>query len=424
MKITPDQMLLWAKELFPICRSITGRGLHETLVYLRKINPSLKIYKVPSGTKVYDWHIPDEWNIEDSYIEHESGKKFAEFTKHNLHVVNYSSPVNKSLNLEDLKKKIHTNPKKPRWIPYVTSYYKKNWGFCMSHNDKLKLPKGKYRAVINSNLSKGNLYYGDIYIKGKSKKEILFSTYICHPSMANNEISGPVLSSYLASYIRANFPKNKYSYRFVFVPETIGAIAYIKKNLNKLKKNVIAGYVLSCVGDDRAYSIIKSKNENILAEQVLHSVLKNKKKLKIYSFLDRGSDERQYCSPGVDLPVVGFCRSKYGEYPEYHTSADNFNVVTSKGLKDSFNAMKYMIDIYENYLHIKTKILCEPNLGKRNLYPLTGSRRRDKETKLRCDLLSYADGSKNIFELSSLLNVSVEKIINEIKLLKKHEILI
>tara|TARA_Y200000002_G_scaffold373144_1_gene371819 strand:- start:14561 stop:15841 length:1281 start_codon:yes stop_codon:yes gene_type:complete len=422
-ELNREKMILWAKELFPICRSITGNGLLETLKYLKKINSSLTIYKVRSGTKVYDWNIPDEWNIEESYLEHESGKRFAEFKKNNLHVVNYSAPVNKIINLKDLKDKIYSDPKKPKWIPYVTSYYNKKWGFCMSHNEKQKLPKGEYRAVIKSKFSKGHLYYGDILIKGKLEKEILFSTYVCHPSMANNELSGPVLSSYIARYIKEYFPNSKYSYRFIFVPETIGAITYIKRNINKLKKNVIAGYVLSCVGDERAYSMIKSRNENSLADQALYSALKNKKNFKAYSYLDRGSDERQYCAPGVDLPVAGFCRSKYGEYPEYHTSADNFNVVTAKGLSGSFDIIKNIVDSFENSLTVKTNILCEPNLGKRGLYSLTGGKKRNKEIKLRCDLLSYADGNRNIFELALLLNVELEDLIKEINILKKKKLI-
>ena len=356
-------MLKWMKDIWNFPRSLTGHGTHATLEYLKQINKDLTIHQIKSGTKVFDWEIPDEWNIYDAYIEHESGKKFAEFSKSNLHVLGYSTPCNTKVSLDELLRHIYTQPDQPNVIPYVTSYYKERWGFCMSQNEKNNLPTGNYNVVIEAKKEPGVLEFADLVIKGKSSKEIFFSTYICHPSMANNELSGPVLSSALIQYIKSNFKQPEFTYRFVFSPETIGSITYLSKNIEYLKENVVCGYNLSCVGDDRAYSHIESRMGNSLADKALKAGLVDLDNVVFYSFLERGSDERQYCAPGVDLPFCGFARTKYGEFPEYHTSADNFNVVSEKGLNGAFNVMKSIIDAFEVKLFPKTTIKCEPQLG-------------------------------------------------------------
>ena len=418
-------MIKWAKDIFPLCRSLTGKDTFKTLLYFQNINPEWKFIKFKSGQKVFDWSIPDEWNIEDSFIEHESGKKFASFKKNNLHIMGYSCPVNKKISKTKLLENIYTIKKQPNLIPYLTTYYQKNWGFCMSENQKKKLPAGNYRAYINSTLKKGVMNIGEIIIKGKSKKEIFFSSYICHPSMANNELSGSVLLNALVKYIK-QLKKTNYTYRFVLVPETIGSIAYISKNLKNLKKNIKAGFNLSCVGDERSYSLISSRNSNSLADAALESALSSKKNFKKYSYLDRGSDERQYCAPGVNLPVVGFCRSKYGEYPEYHTSADDFKLVTSKGLQDSFEVLKNIIDAFELGIKPKYTVLCEPFMQSKNIYPFFSKKEEHKTTKLRrrtLDILSYADGINNIFEISKIINMPLKSLIEEIEILKKNKLL-
>ena len=417
-------MLLWAKDLFPICRSITGEGLRQTIFYFKKINPNIKVLSLKSGTKVFDWIIPKEWNIKDSYIQHESGKKYAEFSKSNLHIVNYSLPVNKWISKKQLLKHLHTEPSQPDAVPYVTSYYKSYWGFCLTEKQKKKLPDGKYRVYINSTLKRGTLNMAECVIKGRNKKEIFFSTYICHPSMANNELSGPVLSSALIKYIKEFYKNTKFTYRFVFVPETIGSIAYLKQKYKQLKKNVISGFVLSCVGDERNYSHIRSKEGNCLSDRAMFASFIGFKKTKVFSYLDRGSDERQYCAPGIDLPVCGFCRSKYGEYPEYHTNKDNFKVVTEKGLQDSFNLMKNIIDAFELDLYPQTQILCEPQLSKRNLYPtLSQKNNMTKSIKDKLNLLAYSNGKTSIFDISIKINLPLEKIVSEVKILKKLNLL-
>ena len=421
-----DIIMKWAKDLFPICRSITGEGTKKTLIYLKNLNPELKIKSVPSGKNFFDWKVPYEWNINDAHIIHlKSKKKFANFKKNNLHVVNYSHRVNKIVSLKELKKKIYTDSKNKKNIPYITSYYKKNWGFCLSHNEFSKLPTGNYKVLIDSSLKPGKLHYGELLIKGKSKKEILISANICHPSMANNELSGPLLASYLIQEIKKKFKNNFYSYRFVFLPETIGSIIYIKKNFNMLKKNVIAGFVLSCVGDNRAYSIINSRKEDTLSDISLSSSLFNLKNVKKYSYLFRGSDERQYCSPGVDLPIVGFCRSKYGEYPEYHSSADNLNIISAKGFEGSYNVLFNIFSCFELGLKPKTIIKCEPQLSKRGLYPTISDKNNysDLQVNLRMNLISYCDGFLNTFEISKIIGAPLKDIIEELKILKKNKII-
>ena len=319
--------------------------------------------------------------------------------------------------------KIYTQKDQPNAIPYVTSYYNKSWGFCISDKEKKKLPSGSYKVVIDSKIEKGNLEVAEAVIKGKLKKEIFFSSYICHPSMANNELSGPVLLNALMLYVKDKYPKNNYTYKFVLLPETIGSIAYISKFRKILKKNVICGFVLTCVGDERGYSFVNTPNENTLADEALLSSLFNKKNFKRYSFKDRGSDERQYCYPGVDLPVCSFSRSK--EYPEYHTDKDNFNVVTQKGLDGSFEAMKDIIDAFELGPYPQNTKICEPQLGKRNLYTSHISQKGiyKEEMYTRKNLLAYSDGKRSLFEICNLLKIPLKKIIGQYNILKKNKLL-
>jgi aminopeptidase-like protein len=417
------KMISWAHDLFPICRSITGDGILETISYIKNIHSELTLITFNTGDIVFDWIIPKEWNIVDAYIEHESGKRFAEFIKHNLHILNYSKPVNKWMSKESLLSHIHTQPDQPDWIPYVTSYYEERWGFCMSENDKLKLPSGKYHAYIDSKLEKGELNVAEILISGYSEKEIFFSTYICHPSMTNNELSGPVLQMALIDHIKKYYIKSKYSYRFIFVPETIGSIAYLSRKYKEMKKNIICGFNLSCVGDNRAYSHIESRLGETLADFAVEASLIGKSNVKKYSFLDRGSDERQYCSPGIDLPVCGFSRSKYGEYPEYHTSADNFDVISEEGLMGSFEIMSNIISSFETCLVPKNTILCEPQLSNRGLYPTISKKGRNKNLELRMNILSYADGIKNVFELAKIFNSTLSDVNLEIGILMDNGLL-
>ena len=415
-------MFSWAKELFPYCRSITGEGIRKSLSYFEKINPELKRIKFKTGKKVFDWTIPKEWNIKDGYIKHESGKKFCRFKENNLNIVGYSRPVNFLINRNKLIEKIHSLKQQPNSIPYVTSYYNEDWGFCMTEKNKKKLPYGKYNVFIDSELKKGSLDLSHAIIRVKSKKEIFFSSYLCHPSMANNELSGPVVLNKLILFLKEKFKKLNYSYRFVLLPETIGSIAYLSKYKNNLKNNVICGYNLTCLGDKGNFSYIKSRNGNTLADSAIESSLRDNKKHKIYSYLHRASDERQYCSPGIDLPLCSFSRSL--DYKEYHTDQDSLKIISQKNLEESLEVLKNIIIALELGLYPKTKILCEPNMGKRGLYPLISKKNtHDEELKLRMNLIAYSDGVRNIFDISNLLKQPLSLVIKEYRKLKDHKII-
>jgi aminopeptidase-like protein len=395
--------------LFPICRSITGAGVRETLRILQEVCPALQVHEVPSGTQAFDWTVPKEWNIRDAYVRDANGNKIIDFSQNNLHVVGYSTPINRKVKKKELLEHLWTEPTQPDAVPYVTSYYQERFGFCVSENQKQQIEKDyadtdEFQMLVDSSLENGSLNYGEILIPSTTgnKQEILLSTYVCHPSMANNECSGPSLAVYLAKWI-LNLKNRRYAYRIVFVPETIGSIVYISKNLKDLKENTVAGYVLSCVGDDRAYSCVESPYGNTLADKALKNVLARKDNAKIYSFLERGSDERQYCSPGVDLPVVGFCRSKYCEYPEYHTSADDMSLVSPRGFQGSFDCMSEVVLALEANRIYRTTVPCEPNLGKRGLYP-TVSQKSAKGgmcVKNLKDFLAYADGKSDVLDISN-----------------------
>jgi aminopeptidase-like protein len=415
-------MIKWIKDLFPLCRSITGSGIKDTLSYFEKINPELKRIKFKSRKKVFDWSIPLEWNVKDAYIK-KNGKKIIDYKKNNLHLVSYSVPVNKFLEKKKLLKKLYSDKKRPNAIPYVTSYDKKDWGFCISEKNKKKLKTGKYEVFIDSSLSKGNLECSHAILKGKSKKEIFFSSYVCHPSMANNELSGPALLNAIMLFIKKNYKNNYYTYRFFLGPETIGSISYLSRYEKIMKKNIICGFNLSCVGDERSYSHVVSRNGDTLADQAISSSIFHFKNKKEYSFLHRGSDERQYCSPGIDLPVATFCKSKFGEYPEYHTSDDNLKVVTQKGLDQSMDVFLNIIEALEIGCISKNYFKCEPNLGKRNLYPLTSKKDSYEHIKLRMNLFAYSDGKDNIFNISKKIGVPLRQVLNEYKLLLKKKLL-
>jgi aminopeptidase-like protein len=402
-----EEMYQLLVKLFPICRSITGNGFRQSLDIISEIVPITR-YEVPTGTQVFDWTVPKEWNIRDAYIEDEQGQKIIDFKKQNLHVVGYSTPVDEWLTLEELEQHLHSLPEQPNAIPYVTSYYRERWGFCMAQEQRDQLRPGKYHAVIDSDLKDGSLTYGEVIIPGETKREIFLSTYLCHPSMANDNLSGPVVTAFLAKWL-LELPKRKYTYRIVFVPETIGSITYLSRNIEEMKANVIAGFNISCVGDERIYSFLASRYGNTLADKVALHIL-NRKQVKFYSFsyLVRGSDERQYCSPGVDLPVIGIMRSKYGHYPEYHTSLDDLTLVTKVGLADSFYIFQDCMMALEHNEKYKSVCLCEPQMGKRGLYGNLSVKGNWDATRTMMDLIAYADGSNDLIDISNLLAVPVE----------------
>lgn len=413
-----------AKKLFPICRSITGNGFRESLKILKEIVSNIKIFEVPTGTEVFDWTVPKEWNIRDAYIETLDGEKIIDFKRCNLHVLGYSIPIDRVIDRAELLEHIYTQPKQPDRIPYVTSYYKERWGFCISENQKCGLNEDKYHVVIDSSLEDGNLTYGELIVPGSTTDEILFSTYLCHPSMANNELSGPVVQTELIKYV-SSFKNRRYTYRFVFIPETIGSITYCSRNLDVLKRNTKAGFVLSCVGDNRDYSIVESRYADTLSDRVLKNVLKyHYPDFKTYSFLMRGSDEREYCAPGIDLPVCGVCRTKYGEYPEYHTSADNMNLISPEGLYGTYELMVKVINALEHNYYYSTLCKGEPQLGKRGLYPTISQKGSYDSVVAMKNLLAYSDGKNDLIRISDIIKQPIDILIPIIDKLVDKKLLI
>lgn len=412
----------WAKELFPICRSLTGEGTRQTLSFFQKQIPFLTIKDVPSGTAAADWTIPDEWNIKDAFVKNSNGERIIDFQKHNLHVMGYSTPIHKKMGKTLLEQHLFSLPEQPDAIPYVTSYYSRNWGFCLKHEDRLKLPEDEYEVCIDSELKPGVMNYADCLIPGESEKEILLSSYVCHPSMGNNELSGPCVLTALAKWIMS-LPKRKYSYRIIFIPETIGSIYYISQHAQLLKERTIAGYVLSCVGDERCYSFMPSRTGNTLADKVARSCLRSHAPNYIsYPFLKRGSDERQYCTPRLDLPVCSVMRSKYGEYPEYHTSLDDLNLISPKGLGGSIRLYQKMITTLEHNAYPVSMTLGEPQLGRRGLYPNTSQKEFPTDTYDLVNAIAYADGIMDMLDIAETIGCDVEKVIENFIMLEKNKL--
>lgn len=421
-----DYMYSLAKELFPICRSLTGNGVRQTLAIIKREIPELCIYEIPTGTQVFDWTIPKEWNIRDAWVKDPAGKKIIDFKDCNLHVMGYSSPVHKKIKFDELLSILYTQEDQPDFIPYVTSYYKERYGFCCTEKSKQNFlnsynSDSEFEIFIDSSLTEGSLTYGEVVIPntvGTEEKEIFFSTYVCHPSMANNELSGPCLATALIKSVK-EMKERRYSYRFIFIPENIGATAYLSQNYKHLQRTMLAGFNLTCVGDDRTYSYLASAYGNTLADKVLKNVLSfHYPHYKSYSFLKSGSDERRYNAAGIDLPVVCFCRSLYGEYPEYHTSGDDLSLISSSGLQGSFEVMEKCIFALENNRRYKIKTLTEPQLGKRGLYPTVSKKNTYDEVYDLMNIIAYMNGKNDIFDISDYTNVSVERILENINKLK------
>ena len=400
-----------AKRLWPVNRSLTGNGVRETLSVFKELLPDLVVHEVPSGTEVFDWTVPDEWNVREAWIEGPDGRRIVDFAKNNLHLMGYSIPVDKVLSLEELQPYLYSLPELPEAIPYITSFYSKRWGFCLPHSQRLKLKAGNYRAYIDATLASGSLTYGELVIPGKTDEEVFLSTNICHPSMANNELSRPCVTTYLGKWLN-ELPTRRYTYRVIFIPETIGSIAYLSKNLDHLRQNVIAGFNIVCIGDDRCYSYLASRSGNTLSDQVALHVLKHTAPdFKKYDYLDRGSDERQYCAPGVDLPIASIMRSKYFEYPEYHTSLDNLDFVTPEGLGGGFNVLQKAIEALESNCLPKVTVLAEPYLSKHGLFPTLSSMDSMALVKPMLDLIAYSDGNNSLLDIAQIIGVPIWELV-------------
>lgn len=394
--------------LWPICRSITGDGLRESLAILNEIIP-LAITEVPTGTQVFDWVVPKEWNIRDAWIKTPDGTKIAQFRVNNLHIVNYSIPTHQKLSKTELSKHVHTIPEMPDAIPYITTYYRENWGFCLSNAEWAALPEGEYEVYIDSSLETGTLTYGECYLPGETEEEILFSTYLCHPSMANNELSGPLVAAFLYNEIK-KMPSRRYSYRFLFAPETIGVIAFLNKTGMQLKKNLRAGYVLTCCGDPGHFTYKQSKNPVNECDTIARHILNHHtEKHRILDFSVGGSDERQYCSPGFNLPVGSLMRTPYQQFKEYHTSLDNKSFISFDAMEQTVEQYFRIVKALElNKKHINKIAYCEPQLGKRGLYPDSVDPLFNRTQLHRLlHFLSYADGDTSLLEIAEKRKESI-----------------
>jgi aminopeptidase-like protein len=420
-----DEIHQLARTLWPINRSITGDGVRKTLSIIKRLHlPDLTIHEVPTGTPVFDWVVPKEWRIRAAYIVTPRGERICDFAENNLHVVGYSTAVDCVVPLEELDRHLHSLPDRPTAIPFVTSYYQERWGFSLSHEQRSRLEPGPYRVLIDAELFDGSLTYGELLLPGATFEEVFLSTYICHPSMANNELSGPTVTTFLAKWLSV-VPSRKYTYRIVFVPETIGSIAYLSRNLHWLKSHVIAGFNVACVGDERAYSYLPSRNGRTLSDAVAKHVLKwVDSTFTSYSWADRGSDERQYCSPGVDLPIASIMRSKFDRYPEYHTSLDDLvHVVTPAGLEGGYKALMLALEAIERHCQPRLTVLCEPQLGRRGLYPQLSTPAQGNGVPLILNLITWADGTRSLIEIADECGVPVWELYPLVDQLVAHDLL-
>jgi aminopeptidase-like protein len=396
---TGEQMHQLMTMLYPICRSITGNGVRQSFEIINKYIP-LTLFEVRTGTKVFDWTVPKEWNIRDAYIKDASGKKIVDFKNSNLHVLNYSVPVHKRVKLEELKAHLYSSPEHPEWIPYRTSYYKEAWGFCVSHNQLLALDDGEYEVFIDSSLEDGSLTYAECFVPGELSDEVLIFTHTCHPSLCNDNLSGISLSVFLIRYLMQQ--KCRYSYRFVFAPTTIGSIVWLAQNETNVHK-IKHGLVCTLVGDTRNFTYKRSRRHNTEIDQVVEHVLQSRgKEYKIIDFFPFGYDERQFCSPGLNLPVGCLTRATYGQYPEYHTSADNLEFVNASSLVESLELFQEILFVLEsNKKYINQSPKGEAQLGKRGLYSMIGANSQNMDSQLALLwILNASDGEQSLLDIA------------------------
>jgi aminopeptidase-like protein len=392
-------MMALVEELFPICRSITGNGVRQTLAILQRYVP-LEINEVPSGTPVLDWTVPREWNIRDAYIARQDGTRIVDFSANNLHVVQYSQPIDAVMALAELRPHLHTMPDQPDWIPYRTSYYTENWGFCLTHRQLSSFADGIYRVVIDADLGPGYLSYGELLIPGRTDDTVLFSSHICHPSLANDNLSGMAVATMLARHVQTFRPR--YSYRFLFIPGTIGSLTWLARNEDKVAR-ITHGLVLSCLGDTGGMTYKQSRRGNAAIDRIVAHVLsRDTIPHRIKPFIPYGYDERQYCSPGFDLPVGCLMRSPHGEYAEYHSSADNLSLLRAESLAHSLAVLKQIIGVIEGDCEYRSRNpKGEPQLGRRGLYAAMGGQRPASFDQMALLwVLNLADGRHSLLDMA------------------------
>lgn len=385
----------FATRLYPICRSITGAGVRQSLALIRERIP-LIVHEVPTGTRVFDWQIPDEWNIEDAAVFAADGRRVIDFQAHNLHIVSYSEPVRATMTLKELAPRLHVRAEHPEWIPYRTSYYQRSWGFCLSARARAGLPEGRYRVEIRSSLARGALTYGELTIPGRSREEVLLFTHVCHPSLANDNVSGMAVATEFAAWI-ASEPR-RFTYRFVFAPGTIGSLTWLKRNESRLRR-VRHGLVLGLLGDRGVLTYKRSRHEGREIDDAAAYVLAGQG--SVIAFSPYGYDERQLCSPGFDLPVGRLTRSVNGGYPEYHTSADDLSFITPQALAHSLAACRDIVTVLEaNEYYINRSPKGEPRLGKRGLYGTLGGGEPQEREHALLWMLNQSDGRHSLLEIA------------------------
>ncbi|MGB7493624.1 MAG: DUF4910 domain-containing protein [Candidatus Acidiferrum sp.] len=409
----------FAAQLYPICRSITGEGIRETLRGIQQRIP-LQILEVPSGTAVFDWTVPKEWNIRDAYIKDSSGRRVVDFQKCNLHVLNYSAPVHATMPLSEIRPHLFSLPAHPDWIPYRTSYYKEDWGFSLAHNQLLSLPEDQYEVRIDSTLAAGQLTYAESFFSGRSADEILISCHACHPSLANDNLSGLTVATYLAKLIAGLAGDHHYSYRFLFIPGTIGAITWLARNQNSAR-NIRHGLVLTCIGDKARFHYKKSRRGNAEIDRAVAHVLSHMTESpEMLEFSPYGYDERQYCSPGFNLPVGCLMRSVWGTFPEYHTSADNLDFIEAKRLAESLSVCVNVFEVLENNRSYRNlNPYCEPQLGRRGLYRTTGGEGIANEINARLWVLNLSDGEHSLLDIAERAGIPFPVILDAANLLRE-----
>jgi aminopeptidase-like protein len=417
-----ESMYSMIAELFPICRSITGNGLRQTLRAIQTQIP-LELFEVPTGTQVFDWTVPKEWNIRDAYVKDSAGERVIDFQRSNLHVVNYSVPVRQAMPLAELKQHLFTLPNQPDWIPYRTSYYKETWGFCLTQRQLDSLPGGQYEAVIDSTLQDGSLTYGECFLPGESQEEVILSTHCCHPSLANDNLSGIALATHLALHLQ-NSPR-RYSYRFLFIPGTIGAITWLARNTEKAS-HIHHGLVLTGLGDSGDLAYKKTRQGNAEIDRAAAHVLRHSGSgHQILDFSPYGYDERQFCSPGINLAVGRISRTPHGTFPEYHTSADNLNFVHPAKLGESFAACLEILSLLENnktYLNLSPN--CEPQLGKRGLYRMIGGPADAGLSEMTMLwVLNLSDGQHSLLDIAERSGLAFPAVRRASDLLREHGLL-
>jgi aminopeptidase-like protein len=394
-----NEMHRLVAELYPIGRSITGDGVRQTLAKLRERVP-LDVREVPSGTRVFDWTVPDEWNVREAYVANARGERAIDFRQHNLHLVGYSTPVRARMSLAELRPHLHSLPDRPDWIPYRTSYYKPSWGFCLAHRQLEALPDGEYEVVIDATLAPGGLTYGELLLPGQSKEEILFSAHVCHPSLANDNLSGIAVLSFLAAELGRR--PRKHSFRFVFAPGTIGAITWLAQNEESARR-IRHGLVVAGVGDAGGFTYKRSRRGDAVIDRAMTAVLAaSGQPHRVIDFTPYGYDERQYCSPGFDLPVGLFMRSLHGTFPEYHTSADDLSFVKAEKLEESYRTILSVVEVLErNSTFVNTNPKCEPQLGRRGLYEGLAGRASPREFEMAMLwVLNLSDGGYDLLRIA------------------------